>query len=389
MCGDTARPAGRGARLRGCWTHGATPCAFRHDLARAAVEETLNPGRRLDLHRRLARCPGQPAAQAPPTSPAWHIMPSAADRTRTPCSLSRRSAAAAATAVGAYREAAAQYARALRFAGDRPAGERAALLEGRSRACYLADDQVEAIEVIEAGNRLPNEEACAVAGGPRAHAELTDYLVCRGLYTQARKAVATVTRLVSRWPETSERGIRVPTRRANIGYLDDDLEMRCIEQARTAEDVAEKLRRLRHRRRSTRDDRKRRAMARSPARTAAPRGGSQNSVVSAARSSRRRERSTTLARWARFCVDHALADTFLRRSARVTASRSTSISGGSTSSRTVARSHLDQDRWTEAAETATELLRDPARVTRGRGWRHSACSRWYVDDGAIRAPARH
>ena len=57
-------------------------------------------------------------------------------------------AAARAASAGAYREAAAQYARALRFADGLPPGERAELLERRSEACYLADDQQEAIAAL-------------------------------------------------------------------------------------------------------------------------------------------------------------------------------------------------------------------------------------------------
>ncbi len=57
-------------------------------------------------------------------------------------------AAQRASAVGAHREAAAQYARALRFAGALPAAERASLLEQRSRECYLTDQNDAAVEAI-------------------------------------------------------------------------------------------------------------------------------------------------------------------------------------------------------------------------------------------------
>jgi tetratricopeptide (TPR) repeat protein len=54
-------------------------------------------------------------------------------------------AAEQAAGLHAHREAAAQYARALRFADALPPVERARLLEGRSLACYLSDDGEEAI----------------------------------------------------------------------------------------------------------------------------------------------------------------------------------------------------------------------------------------------------
>jgi DNA-binding CsgD family transcriptional regulator len=59
-------------------------------------------------------------------------------------------AAEQAAALHAHREAAAQYARALRFADALPAAERARLLEGRSVACYLSDHGEEAIEARQA-----------------------------------------------------------------------------------------------------------------------------------------------------------------------------------------------------------------------------------------------
>jgi hypothetical protein len=52
-------------------------------------------------------------------------------------------AARCAASIGAHRESAAQYARALRFGSGLPADARAALLEGRSYECYLTD-QMEA-----------------------------------------------------------------------------------------------------------------------------------------------------------------------------------------------------------------------------------------------------
>ena len=119
--------------------------AFRHDLARVAVEETLAPDRRLALHRRarwraLGRRRRGPAA---PTTPrragdgdaVLRFAPAAAER---------------AAAAGAHREAAAQYARALRFADGLEPGGRADLLERRSHECYLADQPVEAIAAPEA-----------------------------------------------------------------------------------------------------------------------------------------------------------------------------------------------------------------------------------------------
>ena len=64
-------------------------------------------------------------------------------------------AAEEATAAGAHREAAAQYSRALRFADGLPPEERASLLDRRSAAEYLTDDQVGDFHVVP----------CTVCGG--------------------------------------------------------------------------------------------------------------------------------------------------------------------------------------------------------------------------------
>ena len=59
-------------------------------------------------------------------------------------------AAARASSLGAHREAAAQYRRALRFAQDVSLDERAQLLEQHSHECYLTDAADEAVGSLQA-----------------------------------------------------------------------------------------------------------------------------------------------------------------------------------------------------------------------------------------------
>ena len=108
--------------------------------------------------------PRRLATSTPPASHTTQKLPA------TPGAVLVYAPAAAEHAfeVGSFREAAAQYARALRFATDRPPGERAALLEGRSRACYLADDQVEAIAVMSEAIALRKTEGAPAAASPSA-----------------------------------------------------------------------------------------------------------------------------------------------------------------------------------------------------------------------------
>jgi DNA-binding CsgD family transcriptional regulator len=108
---------------------------FRHELARLAIERAVRPGRRMDLHRRTltallgrnetaqdyARLVHHAEGASDPAAVLAHAVP-AAER---------------AAVLGAHHEAAAQYARALRFAGRLAAREAAELRERHAYECYL------------------------------------------------------------------------------------------------------------------------------------------------------------------------------------------------------------------------------------------------------------
>lgn len=120
--------------------------AFRHELARQAILEAIPPGRKQVLHRPVldalrARRSEEPARLAHHAEAAGEpeavleYAPKAARR---------------ASGLGAHREAAAQYARALRFADPLPPKERAALLENYASECGLIDQLAEAISAYQA-----------------------------------------------------------------------------------------------------------------------------------------------------------------------------------------------------------------------------------------------
>jgi DNA-binding CsgD family transcriptional regulator len=115
---------------------------FRHELARLAVERALAPGRRAELHRRaLAGLLAQPSAAPDPARLAHHAEAAgdaAAVLDHAPAAARR------AAGLGAHREAAAQYARALRFAGGLAPAALAELLERHSYECYLTDQHEDA-----------------------------------------------------------------------------------------------------------------------------------------------------------------------------------------------------------------------------------------------------
>lgn len=117
---------------RGVLTASGRGVAFRHELLRRAVEESLSPVRRQALHAEiLAAHENHPGAD-----PAWlvhhahHAGDTGAVLRWTPIAARR------AASVGAHKQAAAHYARAIPLAADRPAVERAELLEEYSLAAY-------------------------------------------------------------------------------------------------------------------------------------------------------------------------------------------------------------------------------------------------------------
>ena len=121
--------------------------AFRHELARVAIEESLPPHRRIELHRLALGALAAPPSGTPDVARLSHHAESAAD----PEAVLRYAPAAAerAAALGAHREAASQYARALRFGDSLSTERRAELLERRSFECYLTDQSAEAISCLE------------------------------------------------------------------------------------------------------------------------------------------------------------------------------------------------------------------------------------------------
>jgi ATP/maltotriose-dependent transcriptional regulator MalT len=121
--------------------------AFRHELARLAVEESVPPSRRLTLHRKALAALAAPQAGAPDLARLAHHAEAAEDGDAV-----RRFAPAAAehaASVGAHREAAAQYARALRFGATLSAEKRADLFARRSYECYLTNEFDEALDAQE------------------------------------------------------------------------------------------------------------------------------------------------------------------------------------------------------------------------------------------------
>ncbi|HET6683938.1 MAG TPA: AAA family ATPase [Gaiella sp.] len=159
--------------------------AFRHELARMAVAESIQPVRRLALHRQaLEALRRPPSGQLDLVRLAHH-----AEAAGSAEAVLRFAPAAAeqASARGAHREAAAQYRRALRFADQLTDGERAGLLERCSEALYQTDDQHESVDVLEQAI-VHRQRAGDVAGEAAATSTLVSRLICTASFDEAEQA---------------------------------------------------------------------------------------------------------------------------------------------------------------------------------------------------------
>jgi ATP/maltotriose-dependent transcriptional regulator MalT len=121
--------------------------AFRHELARAAVEESISPDRLLALHRLALTALSSPAEGDVDAERLAHHSEAIGDQR----GVLRWApmAAARAAAAGSHREAAAHYATALRFADSMQPEAMAELLERRAAECFLIAESDEAIKALE------------------------------------------------------------------------------------------------------------------------------------------------------------------------------------------------------------------------------------------------
>ncbi|HST19366.1 MAG TPA: AAA family ATPase [Gaiellaceae bacterium] len=208
----------------GMLTSDARSVAFRHELARLAVESALPPSRALELHRRALTALAAPPSGAPDLARLSHHAEAAGDAEAV-----RRyapEAAARAAALGAHREAVAQYARALRFGDGLAADERADLLERRARSCYWTDQYDEGIASLEQALEISREQA-EVAREGELLVHLSDLLWCPGRTTESARAAREAVTLLERLP---------PGRELAVAYA--HLAENCSRDLRSAEAVS-------------------------------------------------------------------------------------------------------------------------------------------------------
>ena len=173
--------------------------AFRHELARLAVEEAIPGPRRRELHRSILAA--LIATPAPDPARLAHHAEAAGD---APSVLRfAPDAARRASALGAHREAVAQYARVLRFAEHLPPEDRADLLAHHGYECFLTDNferaGAEFVKALDLRRRMgdPLREGDALRQLSRAY-------WCTGRIREASEAGRQAVALLQRYPPGRE-----------------------------------------------------------------------------------------------------------------------------------------------------------------------------------------
>ncbi len=175
--------------------------AFRHELARLAVEESIPLNRRVDLHRRILSALADPPDGTPDLARLAHHAEAAGDVDAV--LRFAPSAAARAASLGAHREAAAQYARALRFGDRLERAERAELLELRSRECYLTDQYDQGIAALEQAVELRRAAGDVLKEGDGLR-RLAEFLWCPGRVEEAQHCAEEAVALLEGLPPGRE-----------------------------------------------------------------------------------------------------------------------------------------------------------------------------------------
>lgn len=194
---------------RGFLRTDTTGLCFRHELGREAILQTLSPQRALTLHRAvLDALRSSPVAVADPGRLAHHAE-AAADG---PAVLTfAQSAGKRAAALGAHREGAAQFARALRFSGGLAAVDRAVLLEAHAEQCWLTDRLDQAIatdqEAMQVWQALGDRSREA-----QAHLRLARTFVRNGRNADAEQASLTALEILEPLGPSRELGAAYRTR---------------------------------------------------------------------------------------------------------------------------------------------------------------------------------
>ena len=340
----------------GILTAGRTQVAFRHELARLAIDDAMSPRRRLALHRVAL---DELAAREGDFARLSHHAEAAQDA-RAVLQWAPRAAERAA-ASGAHREAAAQYARALRFA--RAPELRAGFLQQRAHECYVTADFGAAIgaqeEALDCFRRLGDRR-----GEGDALRALSRLLFFAGRTDEGEPVALAAVELLEAFPDSRELAMAYGNVSQRRMAVEDTAQ--AVAWGRRALELAERL-----------GDIEVQVYALTNIGAALGRSGDRAGRL-------RLERALDLARAHALeesagRIFNALAMWPLRArrleqaGAYLDAGLAYAVEHGLDTWRLYllasrARLELARGSWTEAAETAAAVLRDPRTASLARGW---------------------
>jgi DNA-binding CsgD family transcriptional regulator/tetratricopeptide (TPR) repeat protein len=174
---------------------------FRHELARATMLEAIPAPRAAMLHGRVLDLLRRGhAGPAEVTRLVHHAE--GAGRAAAVIEYGRRAAEQAAI-LGGHREAAAHYARALRFSDGLDLRERADLLRGYADECYLSDQPDAAVDAINAAVDSHRQLGDALMEG-ESLTRLGHILWCPGRVAESGEAVEQALTVLEKLPPSRQ-----------------------------------------------------------------------------------------------------------------------------------------------------------------------------------------
>jgi DNA-binding CsgD family transcriptional regulator/tetratricopeptide (TPR) repeat protein len=220
----------------GMLTHVPAGVAFRHELARLAVEESVARTRRVELHRRALEALVDPPGGARDLARLAYHAEAAGDADAVV--RFAPAAAAGAASLGAHREGAAQYARALRFGDRLSAAARARLLEECSRECFFTDQYDEGIAALEQALEIRRELGDKLEEGD-ALRRLSEFHWCPGQTAESERCARAAVSLLEALPPGPELGWAYAN--LAINSLSDARWEEAVAWAERAVELAERL----------------------------------------------------------------------------------------------------------------------------------------------------
>jgi len=189
---------------------------FRHEIERQVIEESLPPGRRVVLNR--AALTALAARQNPDLPRLVHHAEAAGDA----AAMLRFGPAAAerAAAAGARREAAAMYARTLKFSESLGSRERAELLERFAAEAYFAGTERHVIQALQDAHQI-YKGADDLAGQGRALRQLAKQHGLEGRLAESKAAALQSVAVLEQIPPGPDLARSYATLSAIVGVEDD------------------------------------------------------------------------------------------------------------------------------------------------------------------------